>query len=103
MGMVPQQDLSPRQQAWMRARAKAERLGTAPYPIFDDHAIYAVRSSAGGLYFVRRNEQSTVYTCSCPAGEQGIPCYHAAAVAALPEEAERRAAYRASRTEQAPA
>jgi hypothetical protein len=92
--MVPQQELSPRQLAWLRARAKAERLGVQPYPIFSDNAIYAVRSSAGGLYFVRRNEQSTVYTCSCPAGEEGIPCYHAAAVAALPEEMEHRAAYR---------
>jgi hypothetical protein len=102
--MVPQHDLSPRQLAWMRARAKAERLGTTPYPVFDDRVIYAVRSSAGGLYFVRRDEHGTRYSCECPAGEQGIPCYHAAAVAALPEEIERRAGYRLGHTtEQTPA
>jgi hypothetical protein len=85
----------------MRAKAKAERLGVQPYPIFDDHMIYAVRSSAGGLYFIRRNAQSTVYSCSCPAGEEGIPCYHAAAVAVLPEETERRAATRSRVADQA--
>jgi hypothetical protein len=96
--MVAQHDLSPRQQAWMRARAKAERLGVVPEPVFEDRMIYAVRSSYGGLYFVTRNEDSTTYTCSCPAGEQGVPCYHAAAVASLPDELERRAAHRAART-----
>jgi hypothetical protein len=102
--MVSQQDHSPRRRAWLRARAKAERLGTLPEPLFDDDAIYAVRSSYGSLYFVRRNEQSTAYTCSCPAGEQQITCYDAASVAGLPEEVQRRAAFRAARTaEQAPA
>jgi hypothetical protein len=94
MDMVPQDTLTPRQRAWIRAKSKAERLGVTPFAIFDDHSVYGVWSSAGGLYYVSRNEHSTVYTCSCPAGENQVPCYHAAAVAALPDEAARRAAYR---------
>jgi hypothetical protein len=100
---IAQDTRSLRKAAWWRALSKAQRLGTTPAEVWAGY--YAVASSKGGEYFVlRANDQATRYYCNCPAGQQDVPCYHAAATAAMPAEAAIRTAYReAHRAEQAPA
>jgi hypothetical protein len=96
--MVPQANpggtpLSPIQAAWLRALAKADRLQVRPIALGSGH--YDVPSSRGGIYrVVRLNPHCTRYSCTCPAGEAGEPCYHRAAVANLPYERAGRAIYR---------
>jgi SWIM zinc finger len=96
--MVPQANpggtpLTPIQSAWLRALAKARALGTAPEALGGGH--YRVIGSQGDRYtVVRTAPDCTAYSCDCPAGREGRPCYHAAAVASLPYEAAGRAAMR---------
>lgn len=82
-------ELSPRQQAWLRALVKAQSLGIVPVEIFG--GLYEVAGSQGNTYSVRRLDVAAKhFSCDCPAGQSGKPCYHAAAVAALPAETNRR-------------
>src|SRR5689334_6324039 len=85
--------LTPIQAAWMRALAKAQALGTTP--IQHGAGRYTVVGSHGDTYHVvRLTPHCTAYECTCRAGQEGKPCYHAAACAALPYEAAGRSAYR---------
>ena len=41
---------------------------------------YLVRSEASGRTYTVTVDAANVYTCTCPAGEHGNPCHHAASV-----------------------
>jgi hypothetical protein len=85
---------TPRQQAWIRALNKAQALGTTPVAL--GNGYYHVIGSCGAQYTVRRIDPHALhFACDCPAGSEHRPCYHAAAVAALPAEAALRRVHRA--------
>jgi hypothetical protein len=81
----------------MRALAKARALGTTPIAL--GNGYYHVVGSCGAQYTVRRLDAHALhFACDCPAGQENRPCYHAAAVAALPAEAALQRVHRARTT-----
>ena len=66
--------------------AKASERAKAVHPKVRVKRVgeYAVTGSAGNLYTVRCERRNGVKTvdCTCPAGQFGTPCYHAAAAIA---------------------
>lgn len=90
----------PRQQAWIRALDRARLVATRKptYCCGKDHfKVYSER--AGNTYTVCPvlDDGELTYHCDCQAGMNGQICWHAALVAALPQEVARRAKHREER------
>jgi hypothetical protein len=88
----------PKQAAWFRALDHARMLGVKPTYHFNTDS-YTVRSPrAGDVYAIHPCEVDgqLVYECECPAGSYGNACWHAALVAALPGEVNRRTQHAAA-------
>jgi hypothetical protein len=84
---------------WRRALARARAIATdQPWyiPRLDAYRVHSDRS--GNDYMVHPVETDGVltYHCDCAAGMHGLVCWHAAMVAALPHERERRRMHRAT-------
>ncbi len=88
-----------RQHAWFRALDRARLTGAKPtYCLGRD--LYKVTSPrAGDVYLITpiADDSHVSYSCTCQAGQKGMVCWHAALVAALPYECNRRTAAKAAR------
>ncbi len=102
--MVAQTVSGPRQQAWIRALHRARLVSTRKPTYVIRLDAYRVHSDrAGNDYMVHPVEVDgqLTYHCDCQAGMNGMVCWHAALIAALPGECRRRRTHRAAK--QAPA
>jgi hypothetical protein len=64
----------------LKAMEKAADLGGAKLVLGRIADQYIVRGSRGDLYAIWTDRFGQDYTCSCPAGQNGLYCYHLAAV-----------------------
>jgi hypothetical protein len=85
------------QNPWIRALDRARALATQqPWyiPRLDAYRVHSDRS--GNDYMVHPTEVDGVltYHCDCTAGMYGLVCWHAAMIAALPHEHQRRRTHR---------
>ena len=70
---------TPRPSAWQRALDRAIAEGIDPLEVVGGEAgLYFCESASGGKGYL-----TTVDSCSCPAGERGVPCKHRAATRAV--------------------
>ncbi len=84
-----------RQHAWFRALDRARLTGAKPTYVLGKDLYKVVSPRAGDTYVI--TPTGAAYTCTCAAGQKGMVCWHAALVAALPYECNRRAAAKAAR------
>ena len=80
-----------------KAIAKANRLNGAARVIRVRHGVYRVPSATQPdvQYTVTGDGPFVVdYACTCPAGQNGIPCWHAAAVRLRRTQEEAKAQWR---------
>jgi hypothetical protein len=89
----------PRQQAWFRALDRARLTGAKPTYCLGRDCYKVTSPRAGDVYIITPITEGAhiSYTCTCQAGQRGAVCWHAALVAALPYECNRRAAHKAAR------
>src|SRR5579862_8491500 len=89
----------PRQQAWIRALDRARLVATRK-PVYccgrDHFKVYSERADNTYLVCPVLDDGQLTYHCDCAAGLQRLICWHAALVAALPQEIARRARHRAA-------
>ncbi|HWE62892.1 MAG TPA: hypothetical protein VHB98_14355 [Chloroflexota bacterium] len=87
----------PEHNAWIRALDRARLLARRKpcyIPRLDAYRVHSDRT--GNDYMVHPVEVDgrLTYHCDCAAGMQGLVCWHAALIAALPYECERRRQHR---------
>ena len=83
--------------AWIRALARARQVARRrPCYIARLDAYHVHSDNSGNDYMVHPVEVDghLTYHCECVAGMHGLVCWHAALVAALPVERERRRLHR---------
>jgi hypothetical protein len=84
-----------RQHAWFRALDRARLTGAKPTYCLGRDCYKVTSPRAGDVYVI--TPTGFGYSCTCQAGQKGMVCWHAALVAALPYECNRRAAHKAAR------
>jgi hypothetical protein len=81
-----------RHRAWLRARSRAASIDhlIIPFVGFEGDWMVTASNLEGGYIVGRTSPNCFSYVCNCPAGIRGNVCWHAAAVACLPAEANKR-------------
>src|SRR5579864_7414456 len=88
------------QNAWVRALERAREVATRKpcyIPRLDAYRVHSDRTGNDYMVHPVEVDGQLTYHCDCTAGVHGLVCWHAARIAALPYEIERRRKHREAR------